>query len=86
VAKTLPNAFEVFGIDYLVDEHMNAWLLEVNAFPDFAQTGSRLKGVVAGLFDVVVRTAVTPFFGLDIGEEQGVDRIHKVLDISLGKR
>ncbi|KAI9771689.1 MAG: hypothetical protein M1840_001905 [Geoglossum simile] len=84
--QTLPNAFEVFGIDYLVDERMNTWLLEVNAFPDFAQTGSELKGVVAGLFDGIVQTAVKPFFGLDIGQERGVNEIHRVLDIDLGRR
>jgi tubulin--tyrosine ligase len=81
--KTLPNAFEVFGLDYLIDEHMNAWLLEVNAFPDFAQTGDELKGIVAGLFDSVVQIAVMPFFGL---EEKAVEGVQKVLDVSLGRR
>ncbi|KAG4429487.1 hypothetical protein IFR05_015025, partial [Cadophora sp. M221] len=37
--QTLPNAFEVFGLDFLVDEKGTAWLLECNAFPDFRQTG-----------------------------------------------
>ncbi|KAH0542716.1 hypothetical protein FGG08_002951 [Glutinoglossum americanum] len=83
--QTLPNAFEVFGLDYLIDEHMNAWLLEVNAFPDFAQTGDELKSVVAGLFDSIIRIAVKPFFGLDIDEERDASRIHKVLDIDMGR-
>lgn len=29
--QLLPNAFEIFGLDYLVDEEMRPWLLEVNA-------------------------------------------------------
>ncbi|KAI9786629.1 MAG: hypothetical protein M1839_006180 [Geoglossum umbratile] len=84
--QTLPNAFEVFGIDYLIDKHMNAWLLEINAFPDFVQAGSDLKGVIAGLFDSIVQAAVIPFFRLDMGGEWGMDTIHKVLDIDLGRR
>ncbi|KAK6407552.1 hypothetical protein LTR95_018529, partial [Oleoguttula sp. CCFEE 5521] len=35
--QTLPNAFEIFGLDFLVDAEGTAWLLEVNAFPDFGQ-------------------------------------------------
>ena len=27
---TLPNCFELFGFDFLVDEDWNAWLLEVS--------------------------------------------------------
>jgi tubulin---tyrosine ligase len=65
---------------------MNAWLLEVNAFPDFAQTGDELKGVVAGLFSNVVQVAVKPFFGLDLRGEQGTPTMERVLDIDLGRR
>jgi hypothetical protein len=49
--QTLPNAFEVFGLDFLVDAEGQASLLEVNAFPDFAQTGEGLSRLV----DEVVR-------------------------------
>ncbi|TVY31720.1 putative tubulin--tyrosine ligase, partial [Lachnellula occidentalis] len=56
--QTLPNAFEVFGVDFLVDERGTAWLLEVNAFPDFRQTGEELRGVVEGLWDCVVGRVV----------------------------
>jgi tubulin--tyrosine ligase len=59
--QPLPNAFELFGFDFLVDEHHHVWLLEANAFPDFAQTGKRLSGIVAGLFDETVRTVIKPF-------------------------
>ncbi|TVY28173.1 putative tubulin--tyrosine ligase [Lachnellula hyalina] len=68
--QTLPNAFEVFGVDFLVDERGTAWLLEINAFPDFRQTGDELRGVVAGLWDCVVGRVVGEFFG--VGEENGV--------------
>ncbi|KNZ56130.1 uncharacterized protein VP01_248g2 [Puccinia sorghi] len=29
--QLLPNAFELFGVDFLVDEHLKVWLLEINA-------------------------------------------------------
>lgn len=60
--QPLPNAFEVFGLDFLVDARGGAWLLEANSFPDFRQTGDDLRGVVAGLWEGVVRLAVVPFF------------------------
>ena len=58
----LPNAFEVYGLDFLVDAAGHPWLLEVNAFPDFRQTGPELTGLVAGLWEAVLRRAVAPFF------------------------
>ena len=43
----LPNCFELFGFDLLVDSSWHVWLLEANAEPDFAQTGARLKPLMA---------------------------------------
>ncbi|KAL2854377.1 survival protein sure-like phosphatase/nucleotidase [Aspergillus pseudoustus] len=69
--QTLPNAFEIFGIDFLIDAEGTAWLLEVNAFPDFGQTGSGLRDiVVGGLFDNVVNVGVKDFFGLRNEEDK----------------
>ncbi|KAI5303654.1 hypothetical protein KEM55_000423, partial [Ascosphaera atra] len=63
--QTLPNAFELFGVDFLVDQTGNAWLLELNAFPDFKQTGAELRDKVVGrLFEGVVDAAIKPFFGM----------------------
>ncbi|EON64794.1 hypothetical protein W97_04027 [Coniosporium apollinis CBS 100218] len=85
--QTLPSAFEIFGLDFLVDAKGNAWLLEVNAFPDFRQTGDELKGLVQGLFEEVVDVAVAPFFGMgDEGKKAGSERMVRVLDIDLGRR
>ncbi|KAI0178606.1 sure-like protein [Hypoxylon sp. FL1284] len=61
--RPLPNAFEIFGLDFLVDAQGVAWLLEVNAFPDFKQTGDELSELVAGLWEQVLRKAAGPFFG-----------------------
>lgn len=86
--QPLPNAFEIYGLDFLVDGHGGVWLLEVNAFPDFAQTGTQLEGIVEGLMRAVVRKGVLPFFGLDgYGRDEGEDDgMAQVLDLDLGRR
>jgi hypothetical protein len=66
--QTLPNAFEVFGLDFLCDNRGRAWLLEVNAFPDFRQTGEELRGLVGRLWEEVMKVAVGQFFGGEQGD------------------
>lgn len=92
--QPLPNAFEIFGLDFMIgiegDGGLNTYLLEVNAFPDFKQTGDELSGLIEGLFEGVVESAVKPFFGL--GAERSAEGsaanggMVKVLDIDLGRR
>lgn len=85
--QTLPNAFEVFGLDFLVDEGGTSWLLEVNAFPDFKQTGDELSGLVKGLWEGVVDVAVASFFGMGAGDEDEENRrMILVKDVCLGRR
>jgi tubulin---tyrosine ligase len=86
--QTLPNAFEVFGVDFLVDAEGTAWLLEVNAFPDFKQTGEELKELIRGLWEGVVDLAVGPFFGVEgVGREDGRGSgMVLVRELDLGRR
>jgi tubulin---tyrosine ligase len=87
--QTLPNAFEVFGVDFLVDAGCNVWLLELNAYPDFKQTGQHLQDrVVSRLLHEVVKVAVRPFFNDKGGGSscQGSEEMVPVLDIDLGRR
>jgi tubulin--tyrosine ligase len=85
--QPLPNAFEIFGLDFMVsveeDGELRCWLLEVNAFPDFRQTGDELSGMIEGLFEGVVDVGIKAKFGME-GGERG-DMV-KVLDIDLGRR
>ncbi|KAM0754721.1 TTL-domain-containing protein [Meredithblackwellia eburnea MCA 4105] len=98
--QPLPNCFEIFGIDILLDEEFNASLLEINACPDFTQTGPALQSVIDHLFAETVRVAVVPFFeieGLDaelekleIGEENGNGEwdgvgLRKVLEVQVSR-
>lgn len=91
--QTLPNAFELFGVDFLVDNSGNSWLLELNAFPDFKQTGDELRDRVVGkLFESVVDAAVKPFFGLPSEaanlavKEETKDGLRLVTNPKLGKK
>jgi tubulin--tyrosine ligase len=70
---------------------LRTWLMEVNAFPDFRQTGGELKSVVEGLFEEVVRVGVSRFFevekeGAEKVKDRGDGEMVKVLDIDLGRR
>jgi tubulin--tyrosine ligase len=92
--QPLPNSFEIFGLDFMIgienDGGLTTYLLEVNAFPDFRQTGDELKGLVEGLFAGVVDKAVGPFFGTGEGPTDGRGKrqegMIEVLDIDLGRR
>jgi len=92
--QALPTAFEVFGVDFLVDEPGNVSLLEVNAFPDFAQTGEMLREkVVQGLWRGIVDVVVASHFGIKtmaaMGSEDrkaGDERMVRVLDLDMGRR
>lgn len=58
----LPNAFEIYGVDLLIDETWKVWLLEFNAQPDFVQTGDRLARVPAAAVEQAVALAVDAWF------------------------
>lgn len=87
--QPLECAFEVYGLDFLVDGEGTAWLLEVNAFPDFKQTGE-LEGIVGGFWKEAMRCAVVPWAK---GEEQqegrvmeGAGKMVLVREVDLGRR
>ncbi|GAA5926268.1 hypothetical protein JCM3775_000974 [Rhodotorula graminis] len=60
--QALPNAFEIFGVDFLVDSEFQVSLLEINACPDFGQTGAELQSIIDHLFSCTIDVAVKPFF------------------------
>lgn len=86
--QPLPNAFELYGLDFMVDGEGTAWLMEVNAFPDFAQTGGELQNLVKGLMEDVVDVAIKPFFRIEEGSKPAGDKdgLVRVLDVDLGKK
>lgn len=88
--QPLPNAFETFGLDFLVDAHGECWLLEVNAFPDFAQSGTECQDVVEGFWREVVGKTAGGFFGIERpegeGDGDGDGELVRVGGVDLGRR
>ena len=82
--QPLPNAFEIFGIDWLVDASGNPWLLEVNAFPDFGQTGTHLKETINGLWTETMGLVSKEFFGINTKVTDS--RMVSVLDRDIGRK
>lgn len=46
----LLNTFEIFSLDFLIDEDRDAWLLEVNSGPSFDKQGYSLDKIIEDLF------------------------------------
>lgn len=111
--QPLGHAFEVYGLDFLVSASSmdsstasstspsspsaTAWLLEVNAFPDFRQTGTGLQDVVAQFWKDTLRLVVRrQVFGQGSGDDEDVDGgemtgedlggLVLVKDVALGRR
>lgn len=74
------NAYEIFGLDFLVDSDYNVQLLECNSYPDFKQTGDSLSGLIKELFTNVLKIAILPKFG-HVKEDESLTNIVKVLEL-----
>ncbi|GAA5859631.1 hypothetical protein JCM1840_006381 [Sporobolomyces johnsonii] len=86
--QVLPNAFEIFGVDFLVDEEFQVSLLEINACPDFGQTGAELQSIIDHLFACTLDVAVKPFFAsqTDLGAENVDDLSTTFQQLEVGNR
>lgn len=78
--QPLRNAFETYGVDFLVDSDFNVKLLEINAYPDFKQTGDELKDLIDELFENTVRYCIKPLLcGTDLANDSDTGTFKKVL-------
>ncbi len=68
----MSNCFELFGLDFLIDEDLNVHFLECNPGPDFKQTGNNLHILIHNLFEQVFRLVLdnpqSPLAELDSDE------------------
>jgi len=79
------NAFEVFGVDIMLSTpsspspstEIAVHLLEINACPDFRQSGAGLHSVIENLFQGVLQIAVKPCF-VETKEEKEEEESWKV--------
>ncbi|CEG78377.1 hypothetical protein RMATCC62417_12995 [Rhizopus microsporus] len=81
--QAIPNAFELFGIDFLIDQDYNVYFLEANAFPDFKQTGHRLQHIIQELFDATTRVAIEPYFTNEEYQDEKLVKVYKKELLSL---
>lgn len=58
--QIIDNATEIYGVDFIINDNLDLQLLEVNAYPDFKQTGDDLKPVIDDLFDSVIGEIIAP--------------------------
>ncbi|TRM65765.1 tubulin-tyrosine ligase family-domain-containing protein [Schizophyllum amplum] len=99
--QPIPNAFELFGVDFLVQHNFGLLqnsdnlspftvkLLEVNAEPAIELTGPRLAWILEDLFVAMARRCVQPFFeeGSEAEEEDGAAlTLKKTVEGVEGKR
>lgn len=78
--QPLENAYEIFGLDFLVDENHQPHLLEVNSYPDFKQTGDDLSELINELFEDVLNVSVLPYL-INEGKLREDSNLKKVLEI-----
>jgi tubulin---tyrosine ligase len=80
--QPLPSAFELYGLDWLLGHNTKPWLLEVNAFPDFGQSGDVGQEVVEDVWKDAL--------GIVLAERGMVEErkggFVEVLNIDLGRR
>ncbi|KAG0709025.1 tubulin-tyrosine ligase family-domain-containing protein [Suillus ampliporus] len=87
--QPLPNAFELYGVDFLVSydptplplgldslgnsQVFQVKLLEINSEPAIELTGRRLHGILEDLFVAIEQVAVLPFFTQEVGREPSTE-------------
>jgi hypothetical protein len=91
VFSPLPGCFELYGLDYMLDQDLNMSFLEANPGPDFKQTGGRLKGLIGQLWEQTLAITVdgcpggaqncAPDFTLVYDEEASVSHLQSGMSL-----
>jgi len=90
--QPLPNAFELFGVDFLVtctsSSGLQVHLLELNAEPAIELTGPRLTWILEDLFKDIGKVIIEPFFDHSVSSDPwGVgevrDSLRKCLEVEV---
>lgn len=68
-------SFEIFGLDFMIDEFGKVWLIEVNRNPCLETSTSLLCRLLSNMIDDAFRIALDPLFPVDEAVKNG-----KILD------
>lgn len=56
------NCFELFGLDYMIDEDYRVWLIETNTNPCLETTGPLLGRLIPQLIDNLFKLVLDPIY------------------------
>ena len=56
--KKRASCFELFGYDFIIDEDINVWLIEVNTNPCIEESSSILKVYLPRMIDDMLKLSV----------------------------
>lgn len=54
--------FELFGLDFMLDEKLNPFLIEANSNPSVTIDGNVLAKIIPAMLDNVMKIAIDPIF------------------------
>ena len=69
--KQRKNCFEIFGYDFMVDDSLQPWLIEVNTNPCLEETSQLLKQYLPRMLDDAFKLTIDVFFPPRSESQQG---------------
>lgn len=60
--KMRKNCFELFGYDFIIDEDLNLWLIEVNTNPCIEESSNILKVYIPRMIDDMLKLSVDQLY------------------------
>ena len=61
-AKNREFTFEVFGLDFMIDEEFETWLIEVNNNPCLELSSPLLARIIPNMIENAFKVAIDPLF------------------------
>ena len=78
--QDVPGSFELFGLDFMVDDNHQVYLVEVNTSPALFRKGDHLKQLLPRVMEEVLQKALDPWFPppLDASPPEKLDRFEEL--------